>query len=160
MAELGYLSPVQPAQSAAGDQAAVIAPDGGRVLSEIIAPVAHLPGVHAACFIKICSYFPYPVKVWLNGHEWAKRQAARAGIGFTELSNGFASCPDPAALRAICDRLGSQQVQAWFGRWLSRLPLPTRRGAGRPAVRSVRDRRGRWNVVPAGHTRSRHIRSG
>jgi len=26
-------------------------------------------------FIKICSYFPYPGKVWVNGHEWAKRQA-------------------------------------------------------------------------------------
>jgi hypothetical protein len=26
------------------------------------------------CFIKLCSYFPYPVKVWCNGHEWAKRQ--------------------------------------------------------------------------------------
>jgi hypothetical protein len=26
-------------------------------------------------FIKICAYFPYPVKVWVNGHEWAKRQA-------------------------------------------------------------------------------------
>jgi hypothetical protein len=24
-------------------------------------------------FIKICTYFPYPAKVWLNGHEWAKR---------------------------------------------------------------------------------------
>jgi hypothetical protein len=22
-------------------------------------------------FIKICAYFPYPVKVWVNGHEWA-----------------------------------------------------------------------------------------
>jgi hypothetical protein len=32
-------------------------------------------------FIKICTYFPYPVKVWVNGHEWAKRQAAAAGIG-------------------------------------------------------------------------------
>ena len=28
-------------------------------------------------FIKICTYFPYPAKVWLNGHEWAKRQADR-----------------------------------------------------------------------------------
>ena len=27
-------------------------------------------------FIKLCSYFPYPAKVWLNGHEWAKRQAS------------------------------------------------------------------------------------
>ena len=24
-------------------------------------------------FIKICSYFPYPLKMWVNGHEWAKR---------------------------------------------------------------------------------------
>ena len=76
------------------------------------------------CFIKICSYFPYRVKAWLNGHEWAKRQAAHAGIAFTELSNGFASCGKPAALQAICDRLGPEQVQAWFDRWLSRLPLP------------------------------------
>jgi hypothetical protein len=48
-------------------------------------------------FIKICSYFPYPAKVWVNGHEWAKRQAAMAGIGFTALSNGFAACDDPEA---------------------------------------------------------------
>src|SRR6266496_171557 len=25
-------------------------------------------------FIKICTYFPYPIKVWLNGHERAKQQ--------------------------------------------------------------------------------------
>jgi hypothetical protein len=55
-------------------------------------------------FIKVCSYFPYPVKVWVNGHEWAKRQCARAGIGFTALSSGFAGCQDPAGLQAICDR--------------------------------------------------------
>ena len=47
-------------------------------------------------FIKVCAYFPYPAKIWVNGHEWAKRQAARAGIPFTELSNGFAACDDPA----------------------------------------------------------------
>jgi hypothetical protein len=75
-------------------------------------------------FIKVCAYFPYPVKVWLNGHEWAKRQATAAGIGFTELSNGFASCTDPAGLQAICDRLGPGTIQVFFERWMSRLPLP------------------------------------
>ncbi len=75
-------------------------------------------------FIKICTYFPYPIKVWLNGHEWAKRQATRAGIAFTELSNGFASCADPAALQAICDRLGPGTIGVFFQRWMSRLPLP------------------------------------
>ena len=39
-------------------------------------------------------------------HEWAKRQAARAGISFEALDNGFASSRTPAALQAICDRLG------------------------------------------------------
>jgi hypothetical protein len=83
-------------------------------------------------FIKICSYFPYPVKAWVNGHEWAKRQAAAAGIGFTALSNGFASCEDPAALQQICDRFGPGTVQVWFERWMARLPLPLT-GADRDA---------------------------
>jgi hypothetical protein len=75
-------------------------------------------------FIKLCSYFPYPGKIWINGHEWAKRQATKAGIGFTELSNGFAACDDPAALQAICDRLGAGTIGVFVERWLARLPLP------------------------------------
>jgi hypothetical protein len=75
-------------------------------------------------FVKICSYFPYPIKVWLNGHEWAKRQAAAAGIAFTELSNGFADCADPVALQALCDTLGPTQIQSCCNRWLDRLPTP------------------------------------
>ena len=75
-------------------------------------------------FIKICSYFPYPAKIWINGHEWAKRQAARAGIGFTALSNGFAATDDPAGLQAICDRLGPGQITVFAQRWLAILPVP------------------------------------
>lgn len=75
-------------------------------------------------FIKVCCYFPYPIKVWVNGHEWAKRQAVKAGIGFTELSNGFASCDDPVALQAICDCLGPNQITDFFESWCARLPLP------------------------------------
>jgi hypothetical protein len=75
-------------------------------------------------FIKICSHFPYPAKVWLNGHEWAKRQAARAGIAFRPLSNGFAGCDEPARLQAICDRFGPGDVQAFFDRWTALIPTP------------------------------------
>jgi hypothetical protein len=65
-------------------------------------------------FIKICAYFPYPVKVGVNGHEWAKRQAIWEEIACTELSNGFASCTDPGALQAICDRLQPGTIQVFF----------------------------------------------
>src|SRR6476661_9486653 len=75
-------------------------------------------------FIKVCTYCPWPIKVWVNGHEWAKQQAAKAGIGFTELSNGFATATDPAALQAICDRLGPGAIQVFAQRWWSILPLP------------------------------------
>ena len=75
-------------------------------------------------FIKICAYFPYPIKVWLNGHEWAKRQATKTGIGWTALSNGFATCTDPAGLQQICDRLGPETIQGFFDRWMGLLPLP------------------------------------
>src|SRR3954468_2060003 len=73
-------------------------------------------------FLKFCSYFPYNAKLCLNGHEWAKRQAAKAGIAHTALDNGFATCDDPAALQAICDRLGPAQIQALLDKWLQILP--------------------------------------
>jgi hypothetical protein len=75
-------------------------------------------------FIKVCAYFPYPAKIWVNGHEWAKRQALNAGIAFAELSNGFASCDDPAALQEICDRLQPGTIEVFAQRWLHRLPMP------------------------------------
>ncbi len=75
-------------------------------------------------FIKICTYFPYQVKARVNGHEWARQQARKIGLGFTELSNGFAACEDPALLQRICDGFGPGHVQAWFERWMARIPLP------------------------------------
>jgi hypothetical protein len=75
-------------------------------------------------FIKVCAYFPYPAKIWVNGHEWVKRQAERAGIAFTALSNGFAACDDSVALQEICDRLGPGTIQVFAQRWLHALPLP------------------------------------
>lgn len=75
-------------------------------------------------FIKICTYFPYPAKVWLNGHEWAKRQAAALSIPFAELSNGFASSSEPERLQGVCDSLAPEHIQAFFDRWISRIPTP------------------------------------
>jgi len=75
-------------------------------------------------FLKFCSYFPYNAKLCLNGNEWAKRQAAKARIGFTALDNGFAAVDDVDRLQAICDRLGENQIDALLRKWLARLPHP------------------------------------
>jgi hypothetical protein len=75
-------------------------------------------------FLKFCSYFPYNAKLCINGNHWAQRQAARAGIGFEALDNGFAAVSDPAALQQICDQLGPEQIDALLRKWLARLPHP------------------------------------
>src|SRR5215212_3072189 len=75
-------------------------------------------------FLKFCSYFPFNAKLCINGNEYAKRQAARAGIGFTALDNGFAAVDDPHAVQAICDRLDDVAVNALLRKWLAILPHP------------------------------------
>ena len=75
-------------------------------------------------FLKFCSYFPYNAKLCLNGHHWAQRQAAKAGIGFTAMDNAFAAVDDVETLQAICDSLGPAQIYALLDKWLSRLPDP------------------------------------
>jgi len=53
-------------------------------------------------FVKTNAYAPYPVWCYLNGHEWAKQQAACQGVAFRALDNGFAACENAEALAAIC----------------------------------------------------------
>jgi hypothetical protein len=76
------------------------------------------------CFIKFSSYPPFNVRVWINGHEWAKRQLARRGIWFEGLDNGFARCDQPAVLQRVCDSLTADHIERFFRKWLSRLPHP------------------------------------
>lgn len=75
-------------------------------------------------FLKFCSYFPYNAKLCINGNEWAKRQATKAGIAFEALDNGFQSCDDPKRLQRICDRLGPTHIDRLLRKWLAVLPHP------------------------------------
>lgn len=75
-------------------------------------------------FIKTNAYAPFPVWVYLNGHEWAKQQAARTGVGFRSMDNGFRACEDEQALAAICGSLSHEHVFAFFDRWMGVLPSP------------------------------------
>jgi hypothetical protein len=75
-------------------------------------------------FVKFCTYFPYNAKVCLNGNEWAKRQATKAGIDFEALDNGFAACEDPRRLQKLCDRLDDTKIDRFVRKWLARLPHP------------------------------------
>jgi hypothetical protein len=76
------------------------------------------------CFIKFSSYVPFTVRVWVNGHEWAKRQLEHQGVRYEALDNGFLACDDPEALQTICDSFSVEHIEAFFRKWLRQLPHP------------------------------------
>ena len=75
-------------------------------------------------FLKFGSYFPYTAKLCINGHEYAKQQLAKKGIGFEALDNGVLRCDDPKRLQAICDGLSAEKIDALLRKWLRLLPHP------------------------------------
>ncbi len=75
-------------------------------------------------FIKFCSYFPYTAKLCLNGHEYLKRQLARRGIAFEALDNGLLACSDLTAAQRLSNGLEEKKIEAFFRKWLARLPHP------------------------------------
>ena len=74
--------------------------------------------------VKFSGYFPYTGRLILNGNEYAKRQAAKAGIGFVPLDNAFAAVDDVPAVQAICDGLDEDKITALAVRLLAMLPYP------------------------------------
>jgi hypothetical protein len=75
-------------------------------------------------FIKFCSYFPYPAKLCLNGHEWLKRQLTQRGIPFEPLDNGIRSTDAAGRVQRIANTLDAAKIDAVFRKWLGRLPHP------------------------------------
>jgi hypothetical protein len=75
-------------------------------------------------FWKTNAYAPFPIWIYLNGHEWAKRQLEKMRVGYEALDNGFRSCEDPRTLQRVCDRFGTGAVRHFFWRWQHRLPSP------------------------------------
>src|SRR3989449_1025609 len=75
-------------------------------------------------FIKFCSYFPYAMKVCLNGHEWLKRQLTQRGIAYEPLDNGIRSSDAAARVQRIANTLDAAKIDAVVRKWLRRLPHP------------------------------------
>ena len=106
--------------------------DGGGTIPWIIYSTAMVNMYYFYCydrdfgpfFLKFCSYFPYPAKLCLNGHEFLKCQLQQRGIAFEALDNGLLSCADVKAAQRIADGLSAARINFFFRKWLAQLPHP------------------------------------
>src|SRR6476646_1225219 len=53
-----------------------------------------------------------------------KRQAAKRGVAFEPLDNGFLSVADPEQLAGICDSLWYRDIERFWEYWEAHLPSP------------------------------------
>lgn len=79
-------------------------------------------------FIKVAGYAPWGIHLWLNGHEWLKRQLTKRGVAFRALDNGLLACADPEAAQRLASALGPMEVKRYLARWLGELPQPLEPG--------------------------------
>lgn len=59
--------------------------------------------------VKIQTWFPFDVQIWVNGHDWLARQRNRRGIAFTKYDHAITSCPDLDELQKLCDRFAHRR---------------------------------------------------
>lgn len=110
-------------------------------------------------FIKVCTYAPWSMRIWLNGHQWLKRQLARQQVDYEPLDNGIAAVADPTALRRTAMRLSAAHIQRYFDRWMYRLPNPFRRGTHHALDGVLMDAEGRRQIsagAPLGGDQADH----
>src|SRR5215831_1204249 len=61
-------------------------------------------------FVRICPYFPFPARVYLNQHYWLAQRLQERQISFLSCANAFLRCSDPQQLQRLADALQPQDI--------------------------------------------------
>jgi hypothetical protein len=54
-------------------------------------------------YLRLQTWFPYTMQVYVNGHDWLARQMARRKLGFTQRDNAFTQLDHPRQAQQIAD---------------------------------------------------------
>jgi len=76
--------------------------------------------------VRIASWFPFTVQIYVNGHQWLERRLQDEQIDYKLCDNYFTSVADPERARAISERFAHLNFQSIFSRFAARVnPLLT-----------------------------------
>jgi hypothetical protein len=68
--------------------------------------------------VRIQTWFPFTVQVYVNGHDWLAQQLTRRGSGFVQRDNCFTELDDPALAQQLADRFARIDWPARLNRWV------------------------------------------
>jgi hypothetical protein len=72
-------------------------------------------------FVRICPYFPFAARIYINQHFWLANRMREEGVRFRQCANAFVSCNDPKKLQELSDSLLPENIIACGQKWLTGL---------------------------------------
>ena len=55
------------------------------------------------CHVRVQTWYPFTVEVWINGREWLARQMDAAGVAYVRRDNCFTHLSDPVHAQSLCE---------------------------------------------------------
>jgi hypothetical protein len=79
--------------------------------------------------VRLQTWFPYTIQVYVNGHDWLARQMLHARLGFEQQDNAFLALDDPQHAQQLADRFPRLDWVQQLTRWARQVnPLLCRGG--------------------------------
>jgi hypothetical protein len=69
--------------------------------------------------VKLQTWFPFPIQVYVNGHEWLARRLGRHGLKYLKSDNVFLHVSDLVRVQRLADGFEARDVMAFLGRKLN-----------------------------------------
>jgi hypothetical protein len=67
--------------------------------------------------VRLQTWAPYTLQIYVNGHDWLAQQMARLGMGFVLKHNAFTQLDDPAKAQNLADRFARLNWGKILGRY-------------------------------------------
>src|SRR4051812_5267358 len=71
--------------------------------------------------LRVGTFLPFTLAVFLNGHSFLARELARQGVGFRKDDNALLAVADVAALEAAAERLTPALIEPRCAHWVRQL---------------------------------------
>ena len=71
-------------------------------------------------YIRLTTWFPFTIQVYVNGHSWLAKEMLERRLGFNLQDNAFTALDDPEAAQELADcsptSTGPRSSIAWLAR--------------------------------------------
>jgi hypothetical protein len=88
----------------------------------------HLDRQFGLMYVRLETWFPYTIQVYVNGHHWLARQMRARRWGFVQHDNAFTALDQPQKAQSLADRFAQLDWVKQLTRWARRVNPHVRRG--------------------------------